>query len=71
MSPHKIKGLISILMDSPLYLTLSLRERSTLLTRMVEAYPFLIEGDNDGEEVGYEASWAGIISLPKTTLLKK
>jgi len=62
MSPHKIRDLISILMDSPLYLTLPLRERYTLLARLGETYPFLIETENDEEDVGYEASRAGIIS---------
>lgn len=71
MRPHKIKELISILMDSPLYLILSLRERYTLLARLCETYPFLIETENDEEDVGYEASWAGIISLPKTKLLNR
>ncbi len=45
MSMNKIKRLLSILMDSPLYLTLSLKERYSLLTRMAKDYPFLFEGE--------------------------
>ncbi len=56
MSNQK-KRLLSILMDSPLYLTLPLRERHSLLARMVESYPFLVKADGDDAE-GSEASWA-------------
>ncbi len=60
MSMHKIKNLLSILMDSPLYLTMSLRERHSLLSGMAERYPFLVESDSEQSETGYESSWAGI-----------
>jgi hypothetical protein len=60
MSMNKIRNLISILMDSPLYLTLSLKERHSLLARMAENYPFLVEAESDQTEVGYESSWSGI-----------
>ncbi len=61
MSMHKAKELISILMDSSLHLTLPLRERRTLLVKMAEDYPFLVEREAEHKEaVGYEASWAGI-----------
>ena len=61
MSMYKVKKLISILMDSSLYLTLPLRERRTLLVKMTEDYPFLLEGEGEQKEaVGYEASLAGI-----------
>jgi hypothetical protein len=61
MSMHKIRNLISIMMDSPLYLTLPLKERRSLLTKMAENYPFLVESEGEQTEVvGYEASWAGI-----------
>lgn len=61
MGKHKVKELISILMDSSLYLTLPLKERRTLLVKMAEDYPFLLDGEDEQKEaVGYEASWAGI-----------
>ena len=42
---------ISILMESPLYMTLSLKERQSLLARLAESYPFL---DGKQEEGGEE-----------------
>ncbi len=60
MSMHSIRRLLSILMDSPLYLTLSLRERHSLLARMAKDYPSLVEPDSEQIEGGYESSWAGI-----------
>lgn len=61
MSMFKARELISILMDSSLYLTLPLKERRSLLVKMAEDYPFLVEGEGEQTEVvGYEASWAGI-----------
>ncbi len=61
MSMYRVKKLISILMDSSLYFSLPLRERRTLLVKMAEDYPFLLDGECDQKEaVGYEASWAGI-----------
>ncbi len=62
MSMCKVKRLISILMDSSLYLTVPLKERRTLLVKMAEEYPFLLDGEGEDkkEAVGYEASWAGI-----------
>ncbi len=61
MSLFKIKKLLSILMDSSLYLTLPLRERRSLLVKMADDYPFLVEEEGEQKEVlGYEASWAGI-----------
>ncbi len=61
MSMYKVKNLISILMDSSLYLTLPLQERRTLLVKMAQEYPFLVNGEGELKEaVGYEASWAGI-----------
>ncbi len=61
MSMYKIKTLISILMDSSLYLTLSLKERHSLLARMAENYPFLVEAESDKTDVGYGSTSAGII----------
>jgi hypothetical protein len=60
VSRNAMKHLISILMESPLYLTLPVSERRSLVTNLVESYPFLVD-DDEGEEVGYESSWAGIV----------
>lgn len=48
-------------MESPLYLTLPLNERRSLLARVAETYPFFIADADEETEVGYESSWAGII----------
>ncbi len=61
MSMYKIRTLISILMDSSLYLTLSLHERHSLLARMAENYPFLVEAESDETAVGYESDPAGMV----------
>ena len=37
------KRFISILMESPLYMTLSLKERQSLLERLERSYPFFDE----------------------------
>ncbi len=61
MTMFKVRELISILMDSSLYLTLPLKERRSLLVKLAADYPFLVEGEGEQTEVvGYEASWAGI-----------
>ena len=56
----KTKELISILMESPLYQTLTTREKDSLLSRLSQSYPFLVEGEEDETELGYESSWRGI-----------
>ena len=68
MALHKMRNVISILMDSPLYLTLTLKERYSLLARMVYDYPFLIEIKKGEKESAYESAWTGGDSLPKTVL---
>ncbi len=61
MSMQNAKKLISILMESSLYLILPLSERRTLLEQMALDYPFLLDGGAEQKEaVGYEASLAGI-----------
>lgn len=61
MSIQRTKQLLSILMESSLYLTLPLRERRTLLSKMAVDYPFLVDAEAEQQEaVGYEASLAGI-----------
>ncbi len=59
MSGQKTKNLVSILMESSLYLTLSVKERHSLLTRLTESYPFLTEGEEE-VEMGCESSLIGI-----------
>jgi len=60
MSGSQMKKLISVLMDSPLYMTLSAQERISLIKRLSSSYPLLFEGENEEQELGYESSWAGI-----------
>jgi hypothetical protein len=60
----KIRFLVSILMDSGMYLSLPVSERLMLLSRLAKSYPsvFPVEenkGDEDSE-IGYESSWQGI-----------
>jgi hypothetical protein len=64
METRRTQELISILMESPLYTTLSVQERHSLLTRLVESYPVLQQGKDEECEIGYESSWAGIIGNP-------
>ncbi len=61
MASYRRSGLLSILMESPLYMTLSLEERQSLLTRLLESYPFLSECAEEEAEIGYEASWSGVM----------
>jgi len=63
MARHEIKNLVSILMKSPLYLTLPVEERLSLITRLTGSYLFLFEDKNDEMEIGYESSWAGIRNI--------
>jgi len=44
MRQEDIKEVISILMNSPLYLTLSVRERYGLVLRLIHDYPLLAGG---------------------------
>ncbi|MEJ2683843.1 MAG: hypothetical protein P8Z71_05555 [Candidatus Sulfobium sp.] len=64
MESRRNRELISILMESPLYTTLSVQERRSLLTRLVESYPVLSEGVEEEYQIGYESSWAGITGKP-------
>lgn len=61
MESRRRQELVSILMESPLYTTLSVQERHSLVTRLVESYPVLRDGKEEELEIGYESSWAGII----------
>ncbi len=60
MSRQKTRKIVSVLMESPLYVTLSVEERSALIARLEESYPFLFADDDDESDVGYEASWKGM-----------
>ncbi len=42
----KIKKLIFILMESPFYMTLSVKERYQLLKKLVQSYPSFFENPN-------------------------
>jgi hypothetical protein len=46
MRREDMKELISILMNSPLYLTLSVEERYGLVVRLIQDYP-LLSGNGD------------------------
>ncbi|MEW6118268.1 MAG: hypothetical protein AB1553_15440 [Nitrospirota bacterium] len=61
MSKSKTKKLVSILMESPLYLTLSVKQRQTLLDQLAAQYPHLQDTREEEREVGYESSWSGAI----------
>jgi hypothetical protein len=51
---HEIKKLISILMESPLYMTLSLSERRSLLERLTQSYPNLNDEEDEQREDHFE-----------------
>jgi hypothetical protein len=46
MRQENVKELISILMNSPFYVTLSVRERYGLVLRLIQDYP-LLSGKSD------------------------
>ncbi len=58
MSRNTLRNIVSILMESPLYRTLSRNEKRFLIKGLTENYSFLGDTEN-GEIVGYESSWAG------------
>lgn len=67
MNAHEARSLISILMESPLYLHLSLKERSCLLSRLISNYPCLLdsrgrERDEKKKETQHESLAIGIFS---------
>lgn len=49
-----VKELVSILINSPLYLTLSVRERYSLVLRLIRDYP-LLSGKGDTNLTGSAA----------------
>jgi hypothetical protein len=61
MNSCNTDNLVSILKESPVYMTLSIEEREDLTARLAESYPFLVEGRDEENEVGYESSWAEVL----------
>lgn len=61
MSRDEAKELVTILMESPLYLTLPVGERHSLISRLAEGHPGLFSQREEECELGYEASWNGVI----------
>lgn len=66
MNIYEARSLISILMESPLYLSLSLEERSCLLSQLTKDYPYLLDSrGRDREEkveVRHKSNGEGIFS---------
>lgn len=64
MDKAKIRFLVSVLMDSRLYLSLPISERLSLLSRLAKTYPslFSVEESPGSEDsaIGYESSWSEI-----------
>jgi hypothetical protein len=61
MSREKSRKIISVLMESALYATLSAEEKSSLVARLEESYPSLFAEEDEDQDLGYEASWREII----------
>jgi hypothetical protein len=61
MSRQRSAKIISILMESPLYATLSAEEKSALVARLEENYPFLSAEEDDNQDVACEAGWKDIL----------
>jgi hypothetical protein len=51
---HAVRTLISILMESPLYMSLSLIERQSLLERLTQSYPHFDEEEEAGKKDSLE-----------------
>ena len=64
MDKAKIQFLVSILMDSGLYLSMPVNERMSLLSRLAKSYPSLFSveecNNDDDTDIGYESSWSEI-----------
>jgi hypothetical protein len=45
---HDIRRFISILMESPLYMTLTLEERQSLIERLEKSYPLSYDEPEEG-----------------------
>lgn len=65
MTIYKLRNIVSILMDSSLYFTVPLRERLSLLTGMVENYPFLVITDSARAETERDSTRTCIFRMDK------
>jgi hypothetical protein len=54
MRDREMRKLISILMESPLYMTLSLSERQSLLERLAQSFPHFDDEADAGKEGDFE-----------------
>jgi hypothetical protein len=54
MHEHEMRKFISILMESPFYMTLSLKERQSLLERLAGSYPYFDGETEEGKKAEYE-----------------
>lgn len=61
MAMYEKKRIISILMESLLYKKLSLKEKESLLIRLMEICSSMVKNEDEEIVVGYESSWAGIV----------
>lgn len=61
MSRDEAKELVTILMESSLYLTLPVGERHSLIRQLAAGHPALFSQREEECEIGYEASWSGVI----------
>jgi len=61
MDIHRVQHVLSILMESPLYLSLPLEERHALLERLAKCYPSVFEAmaDDDSRDQRSDTSRSG------------
>ncbi|MBF0557664.1 MAG: hypothetical protein HQL08_02675 [Nitrospirae bacterium] len=64
MSWQILRKIVSILRESPLYGLLSADEKRSIILELTESYSFFKDGSGE-DVVGYESSWAGIITAKK------
>ena len=62
MAMYRTRKLTCVLLESLLYKKLSLKEKESLLMRVVENYPTASEAEEE-KAIGYESSWKGVIHL--------
>ena len=67
MTSSKIKKLMGILKESPLYSTLSSKDFDSLIDHM-EEYPLYGDAGDEASMVGYEASWLFMNSLYRKSM---
>jgi hypothetical protein len=64
MGNTKLKKLLSKLMGSPFFHMLSARQKRAILMDIKKSYPVILE--DEGFEIGYEASWTEVIKCKHT-----